>query len=171
MHYYTQSYFCNIEHTALSFQVQSSLRSHRGLVPGPIHQNLWMLKFLDSPLYSQACGTKRWSGRSQQGKLFSFTGIRLPRPRVLVGERTPWMQGWELEFLRSLDQRGETCMPCLRAATGAQDRVESVCPQPPPVFWTLWKGLPLQSPHFQSWGPTPSPPGKVSTNVIWDSLE
>ena len=93
-----------------------------------------------------------------------FYRNKAPRAPALVGEGTPLTQGWELEFLRSLDQQGEVCMLCAWEAAEAQARVE-VSAAPNSVLDAVG-GAP-----FAELGPAPSPPGKLSTYVIWDSLE
>ena len=55
-------------------------------------------------------------------------------------------------------------MLCAWEAAGAQDRVE-VSAAPISVLDAVG-GAP-----FAELGPAPSPPGKLSTYVIWDSLE
>ena len=57
-----------------------------------------------------------WEKPARQAVLFYRN--QAPRAPALVGERTLWAQGWELEFLRSLDQWGEAYMSCARAAAG-----------------------------------------------------
>lgn len=90
-----------------------------------------------------------------------FYRNQAPRAPALVGEGTPRAQGWELEFLRSLDQRGEACMLCAWEAAGEQDRVD-VSAAPTSVLDAVG-GTPFVEPTFAELGPAPSPPGKLST--------